>query len=359
MADLMEYKCPRCAGVLEFDSKTQRMKCPYCDSEFDTEELKPKDDVLDEAQPEQPQAAQQDGEQYTEADGMAIYTCKSCGGEIVADVTTGATQCPYCGNPVVMTGSFAGSLKPDCVIPFKLDKAAAKEALKAHMSKKRLLPKLFSSENHIDEIKGIYVPFWLFDSDVDADLWYKTTRVRNWSDADYQYTETSYFDVRRGGVIAFDNVPADGSSKMPDDLMESLEPFDFTEAVPFQTAYLSGYYADRYDVSAEDCTERIENRIRNSTAAAFRSTVNGYNSVNDAGGNINTHNAKPKYALFPVWLLNTTYRGERYTFAMNGQSGKFVGNMPMDMGRYWLWHFIYTLIFGAIGYGIYLLVQMM
>lgn len=370
MAGLMEYKCPLCGGKIEFNSITQRMKCPYCDSEFDVEDLKDKDEVLDEpkpeaekpeeAQPEDTQWEQPDGEwENGETDHMKVYTCQSCGGEIVAEETTGATQCPYCGNPVVLTGSFSGDLKPDYVIPFKLDKEAAKAALRAHMSKKKLLPKLFSSENHIDEIKGVYVPFWLFDADADADLHYRTTRVRCWCDGNYNYTETSHFAVRRAGTIGFDRVPADGSSKMPDDLMESLETFDFSEAVDFQTAYLSGFLADRYDVTAEECAERVNARIRNTTAEAFRQTVTGYSSVSDNGGDITLNHAKAKYALYPVWLLNTTYQGQQYTFAMNGQSGKFVGNMPMDKGRYWLWHLLYTLIFSAAAYGIYLLTQFM
>ena len=357
MADLMEYKCPCCGGVVNFDSHTQRMKCPYCDTEFDVEDLKDKDEALEEQPPEAWE--QPDGEWETgETDGMKVYACRSCGGELVADATTAATVCPYCGNPVVLAGRFSGDLKPDLVIPFKLDKEAAKAALRKHMSKKKLLPKQFSSENRVDEIKGVYVPFWLFDAEVSADLRYNTTRERTWSDSDYHYTETSYYSVRRAGKYAFDNVPADGSSKMPDDLMESLEPFDFGEAVDFQTAYLSGYLADRYDVTAQDCTERVNNRIRSSTAAAFRGTVTGYSSVSEAGGEITVNNAKAKYALFPVWLLSTTYQGQSYTFAMNGQSGKFVGNMPMDKLAYWLWHLLYTAIFGAIGYGIYLLLQL-
>lgn len=358
MADLMEYKCPCCGGVVEFNSSIQRMKCPYCDTEFDVDALKDKDEALNNMPEDQMDWEEPSGEwENGETDDMNVYTCKSCGGEIIAEATTGATTCPYCGNPVVLTGRFSGGLKPDYVIPFKLDKETAKEALRQHIGKKKLLPKLFGKENHIDEIKGVYVPFWLFDADANADLYYKATKVRVWSDLEYNYTETSHFNVRRLGNLGFDHVPADGSSKMPDDLMDSLEPFDFSEAVDFQTAYLSGYLADRYDVTAEACEERVNSRIRNTTAATFRSTVTGYSAVEDAGGNITLANATAKYALFPVWMLNSTYNGQQYTFAMNGQSGKFVGNMPMDKGAYWKWHLIYTALFGAIAYGIYLLTQ--
>ena len=165
--------------------------------------------------------------QQGETENLRSYVCKSCGGEIVGDETTAATACPFCGNPVVMMGQFAGALRPDYVIPFKLDKKAAKAALMKHYGGKRLLPKVFKDQNHIDEVKGVYVPFWLFDADADAHVRYKATRVRSWSDSRFNYTETSHYAVIRGGNIGFERVPVDGSAKMADDLMEAIEPCDF------------------------------------------------------------------------------------------------------------------------------------
>lgn len=190
-----------------------------------------------------------------------LTICKSCGGEIVGDETTAATACPSCGNPVVMTGQFSGALRPDYVIPFKLDKKAAKAALMKHYGGKKLLPKVFQDQNHIDEVKGVYVPFWLFDADVDAHVRYKATRIRTWSDSEYDYTETGYFSVVRGGSIGFERVPVDGSSKMADDLMESIEPFDFSGADDFYDDNGYGFGAE-YDgvlllVSMEDRDWRI------------------------------------------------------------------------------------------------------
>lgn len=101
------------------------------------------------------------------------------------------------GNPVVLMGQFKGDLRPDYIIPFKLDKKAAKAGFEKHLSGKRLLPKVFKSQNHIEEIKGVYVPFWLFDTDAKAKIRYRATTVRTWSDSEYDYTETSHFMVHR------------------------------------------------------------------------------------------------------------------------------------------------------------------
>ena len=351
MAVLQQFKCPCCDGAIEFDSQSQNMKCPYCDTEFEIADLQTYNEVLG-SQPEdnmQWDAAAGQEWQPGETEGMRIYTCNTCGGEIVGDETIGATECPFCGNPVVMTGQFAGALKPDLVIPFKLDKKAAMEALKKHYSGKKLLPKVFRDENRIKEVKGLYVPFWLFDADADAFARYKATKTRVWSDSRYNYTETSFFQVVRAGTLGFENVPVDGSTKMDDTLMESIEPFNLSEAVDFQTAYLAGYLADKYDVDADTSIARANERIKRTTEDAFRDTVHGYTTVTPVSTNISLQQSKAKYALCPVWVLNSQWKGKKYTFAMNGQTGKLVGDLPMDKGLFWKWFFgIFGIVSAAV-----------
>ena len=352
MAGLQEYKCPCCGGAIAFDSTIQKMKCPYCDTEFEMDALKGYDAELQDEEADNMDWETTAGGEWEEGetDGLRTYVCKSCGGEIVGDANTAATSCPFCDNPIVMMGQFSGTLKPDLVIPFKLDKKAAKEGLVKHLTGKRLLPKIFKDQNHIDEIKGVYVPFWLFDTDVDAKARYKATKVRTWSDSNYNYTKTSYFMVHRGGSIGFEDVPVDGSTKMADDLMESIEPFNCAEAVDFQTAYLAGYLADKYDVTASECEERANERIRRSTEAAFRDTVRGYVSVVPENTSIRLHNGTTKYALYPVWILQTKWKGNNYIFAMNGQTGKFVGNLPTDKNAFARWFLGTTGVVGVIAY---------
>lgn len=329
MSTVVKHKCPNCGGGVEFDVGVQKLKCPFCDTEL---EIPAEDNanyvstVEDSVNWNSGNAGWSNGE----ADAMSIYVCNSCGGEIIADKTTGASVCPYCDNPVVMKGRFAGELKPDLVIPFKFDKKAAKEALKRHVLSKKFVPQAFKDDNHINEVKGVYVPHWLFTCDALAEVQYSAQRISTWSDRNYIYTKTSYYNLYRSGSIGFDNVPVDGSTKMADDLMESVEPFNIKDAVSFNTAYLSGYLADKYDVSVEDSMARATERIRQSAADTFRQTVQNYVNVNTTNVNMNVANGVYRYALYPVWLLNTTWNGNRYTFAMNGQTGKIVGDVPTD-----------------------------
>ena len=337
MAELLQYKCPCCGGALEFSPDLQKIQCPYCDTEFSPETFAELDAALAAEKADNLQWDTTSHSEWTagETDGMVVYVCTSCGGEIIADENMGASSCPFCGNPVIVMGKFAGELRPDCVIPFKLDKAAAKEGLRRHLSGKKLLPKVFRDEHHLDEIKGIYVPFWLFDADATADIRYKGSRVRRWSDSRWHYTETSYYSLFRAGSLSFAQIPADGSSKLADELMESIEPYDYSEAVDFRTAYLAGYLADKYDLNAEQNLDRVSARAKNSVERTFSSTVNGYLSVIAEQSHVQLLNSRAKYALLPVWLLTTSWQGENYIFAMNGQTGKFVGNLPMDKRAFW------------------------
>ena len=328
MAGMLEYKCPCCDGAIKFDSTTQKMKCPYCDTEFDVDTLKGYDEELKDEKPSEMNWATPGGS-WAEGETAGLHTY-----------------------PIVLTGQFAGDLRPDLIIPFKLDKKAAKAKLQEHLKGKTLLPKVFRSQNHIDEIKGVYVPFWLYDSDADAQLRFTATRTRFWSDDDYDYTETSYYSVRRDGVLGFDAVPVDGSSKMADDLMESIEPFTMSDAVPFKTAYLAGYVADKYDVDAQKSIQRANERIRQSTEDAFTQTVTGYDSVKMENSSIQLHGGKAKYALFPVWVLSTSWQGNNYIFAMNGQTGKFVGNLPVDKAAARKWTLGLTAAVGAASYAV-------
>ncbi len=204
----------------------------------------------------------------------------------------------------------------------------------------------------------MYVPFWLFDASADADITYSGEQIRTWSDADYNYTETKVFDLHRSGSLAFDNVPVDGSEKMDNELMESVEPFDVSQAVDFKTAYLAGYLADKYDVAAKDCVGRANVRMQQSVKDVFISTTQGYSGVTPKSSYVHVNKGRARYVLLPVWILNTTWNGEKYVFAMNGQTGKFVGNLPCDKSLKRKWHLIYAGIFAAALYLIELLMYL-
>lgn len=332
-----EFKCPNCAGALTFDSSIQQMKCPYCDSEFDMEALKEYADLsnVEEQEPVWTGCEPEEGSgEWTEEEKQNVkrYICQSCAGEIITDATTIASECPYCGNPVVIASELEGSYKPDLVIPFKLDKQAAIDSLSQFLNHKKLLPKCFREENHIEEIMGVYVPFWLYNCTAEGKAIFGAQKVKHWSDSRFTYTKTDYYKLHREGSVKVAKVPADGSQKMDDTLMESLEPYDYSDAVDFQTAYLAGYLAEKYDVTSEDNLPRVNTRITETLVQQFQSTIHSYSSTQVERRDINIANGKIELALLPLWMLRTKYKEEDYIFAMNGQTGKFVGKLPIDRG---------------------------
>ena len=329
MADLHEYQCPSCGGALAFDIGLQTLKCPFCENVFDVKDFAIADDPADNEQ-SVPKRAHADEWTQEEQNGLSTYVCQSCAGEIIADTTTGATSCPYCNNPVVIKGHFSGSLRPDSIIPFKFTKEQAIAALKKHYKKRPLLPKTFSDTNKLNEIKGIYVPFWLYSGKADADIEYNGKKVRKWSDSSYNYTEESVFRASRAGTVQYSNIPVDASSKMQNDMMDSIEPFNLSEAVSFNTAYMAGYLADKFDEDESVCFDRANTRVKNSAKDVFAKTVVGYTSVSAVQTSVQFSDVATSYTLLPVWLLNTTWDNTQYTFAMNGQTGRLVGELPID-----------------------------
>lgn len=351
------YKCPCCGAALVWGSKDQKMICEYCDNKFDEEQLKA---ILAEEQKEnteqEPEWNIKENREEDEMGGMKVYICQSCGGEIIGDENSAATECVYCGNPTILTENISGINRPKYVIPFKIDKRAAKEKLKEFYKGKRLLPKEFYRENHIENIKGIYVPFWLFDCEAEADITYAATRIKYWSDSKYNYTKTDHYMVNRGGRLAFDKIPVDASSKMDDAYMDSIEPFDYSQLTEFSEKYLSGYFADKYDVSSKESIPRVNKRVKSSTEEKFRETVIGYDTVSPRNTRVNIRNGNVDYTMFPVWLLNTKYKDKIYTFAMNGQTGKFVGELPTDRGKAFAYIFgITAVIFSLFQIFVFLL----
>ena len=300
----VNYQCPACGGPLHFSSAEQKLACDYCDSRFEVAEVEAlyrerqaKADAKASAASAPEQTASPN---EAEMLGMnAGYICSSCGAELISDGTVAVSTCPYCGNPAVAPGQLSGSFSPDLVIPFKLERKDALSALQEHYKGKILLPKSFISENH---------------------------RVTEYSDR--TVTTINHYDAYRKGNMSFERVPVDGSTKMPDGHMDAIEPFDYSSLRPFSVAYMPGFIANRYDEDSSICRDRAEKRMEGSLISAFRQTVSSYNTASLMSQNLDYNWEDADYALFPVWMLSTSWNGKNYLFAMNGQTGRMVGELP-------------------------------
>lgn len=348
----VNYQCPACGGPLHFASAEQKLVCDYCDSRFEVEEVEAlyrehqdKADAKADAAAAAPKPAVDDAVQ--ELAQNAGYICSSCGAELVSDGTVAVTTCPYCGNSAVAPGQLSGDFSPDLVIPFKLGRDDVTAALKEHYKGKILLPKSFVTGNHIDEVQGVYVPFWLYGARVDGEVYFDATNETVTEKSDRTVTTTDHYDAYRKGNISFKRVPVDGSSKMPDGHMDAIEPFDYDALRPFSVAYMPGYIANRYDEDCETCKARAERRMEESTISALRETVvDEYDDATVESKQLDYTWEDSDYALFPVWMLSTSWNGKSYLFAMNGQTGRLVGELPCSKPKL----VIASVLFFVIGF---------
>ena len=366
---ITNYQCPACTGPLHFSAGSGKLECEFCGSSFEVAEIEKlyeekekaaaaaleAEEMPDKAPEEAPKAETVSEDDLPEAEDlntdwgedagkMRAYLCPSCGAELICEQTTAATACPYCGNPSVVPGQLSGALKPEFVLPFKVEKDAVVEALHKHYGKHNYyLPRLFRSENNIQKVQGVYVPFWLFDAQVSGLGKYDGQDSMTQRKGDYNVTTTMHYNVERGGTAKFDKVPVDASKKMPDNYMDSLEPFDYTQLKDFSTAYLPGFLADRFDVSAEEASPRMEARCKDTLEHLLRSDID-HAVVVPESFQAKVDKKEAHYALLPVWMLTTKWRDKTYLFAMNGQTGKFVGELPTDNGLFWRNLGILTLI---------------
>ena len=336
---VIDHKCLSCGATLPFNPETQRWDCEYCGASYSLIDLNESDNKTQ--------------ERKQKSYELNCYHCPDCGAEVVADDTTTATFCVYCGNTNIIKNKLKGEFLPSKIIPFQTTKEQAIEAFKQVKKGKIFAPKAFNSEENIQKITGVYIPFWIYDCDTDGEVNFDARKIKSWTMGDYHYTKTDYYIINRSGNMKFDNVPVDGSSKFDDDTMDSIEPFDYKGLKDFDMSYLSGFLSENYDVSKEYAATRMKQRVENTTINELKSTVGYYNSITIKNADVKVDIKETEYMLLPVWMLNIKFKDKLYLFAMNGQTGKMVGNVPVDNGKLaviWLIAFVISFIILSLGY---------
>ena len=331
---IVAYQCPSCGAPLTYTTESQDFGCAYCGSHFTKETLdKPLEGHTETISPEEAELYEK---QKKFGEDNRLYLCPGCGAAIITDSELSASaECAYCHSAVVLSGRLAGQYRPDKIIPFKKTREDALAQFKAWTGKKKFfMAKGFGSEETLAKMQGIYIPFWLADccveGRVNATCFNTVSTIRK---GDYIITTKAKYDVVREGSIIYQGVPADGSTSADDALMDSVEPFDYTEMVDFDLSYLSGHSAQRYDVTQDQVFPRINSRVLEATEKAFLGTIKGYGQVNVSGKAMRINNINWQHVMLPLWFLSYKYKDKMYYFAMNAQTGKFGGNLPVNNAK--------------------------
>ena len=320
---VLDNKCPNCQAVLKFDPKLGKWNCKYCDSIFTLEELQKYNNASSEKNNLNENKENVDISQVS-------YHCQNCGAEIITDEQTSATFCIYCGNTAILKSKLSNNFAPDRIIPFKTEKNEAIKAFKNITKGKPLAPKDFNSEKNIEKIKGVYIPFWLYDIKAEGSVNSNAKKVRSWRVGDVHYTKTDIYKLYRTGEMEFLGVPVDGSTRFDNSIMNSLEPFKYDEFEKYNHAYLSGFFAEKYDVDGDSAYDEAVKRSLESAKNTMLNNSIGYTSKNIYENTLVSTQLKREYILLPVWMVNVKYKDQMHIFAMNGQTGKFIGNIPLD-----------------------------
>lgn len=344
----MDHKCPSCDAVLKFNPHGQNWVCEFCKSSFTKEEV----DAYEKSRGVENLTADTESVTLeTNWDGADVYSCPNCGAQIVADENTTATFCVYCKNTAILKNKLVGAFNPTQIIPFYKTKEDALAAFKKLCRGKILMPRLFNDKKNIEDIRGIYIPFWIYDYDMNGNIKANATRVSTWVSGNYRYTKTDTYIATRSGNMHFENIPVDGSTHFANDIMNSIEPFDYRGLVPFSHSYLSGFLAEKYDVDSESASSDAIERANNSATNVLKKDIKGYTSVVVTSMDHHANLVRSDYVLLPVWLLNIKYKDQLLTFAMNGQTGKIIGDIPIDKKRavfLWLGVFAICMVIVAI-----------
>ena len=360
------FKCPSCGARIVWAPSAQKMKCPYCESEFSLDAFEAQEQAIQ-------QDLNQDSYQTGETAGMygaqsatddsnidpndlRVYRCGTCGAEVVTDRTTVATSCAFCGNPVMLTEQLDTNFRPKWIIPFKVDQKQVKQIYLDYLKSRPFTPRSFTTDAHISKIKAIYIPFWMYDLTMQGYIQATGEHTSTFADPRFIYTRHQVYNIERGGTVNMRHIPVDGSSKTPDDAMDSIEPFDYKDLVPFRMAYLSGFMAERYDQDENYCLRRAEVRARSTMQRMLRDTISGYGALSYKSSDFGVRTSFVEYGLLPVYMLFTKYQGTDYFFAMNGQTGKAVGDVPTSGARVFLYWLLRFLLIGGLAFAVVLIV---
>ena len=353
MAKVLDNKCPGCGAAIHFKPELGKFKCDYCDGEYTAEQLKDMEKLSKEDEIDSKKEKKDNYSSYVN------YNCPDCGAEIITDENTAATFCVYCGNTSIIKNRLSGEFAPKYIIPFKMEKKKAIDAFKKLRRGKPLVPKSFTSEKNIEKITGVYIPFWLYDVEVNGTVNAKATKVTSWSRGNTHYTKTDTYSVIRSGDMKYSRVPVDGSTRFNNDMMNSIEPFDYEKLIDYNHAYLSGFLAEKYDVSKDDAFVDAKSRTLKSTRDEMLSSMIGYTSKTITSDDLQSSIKETTYVLLPVWMVNVKYKDKFYLFAMNGESGKFIGNIPLDKKRALLYTiFVFAISFVLCVAGSYMIFKM-
>lgn len=318
----MITQCKNCAGQLVFDPESQMLVCDHCGSSFKPEEF----DVSGKIPLWDKKAVSMNEVYGTDSEELMdcyVYTCGSCGGEIIINGSEASTKCIYCGNSAVVFSRIAKQKRPRYIIPFSVSKDEAVGAVRKLFKKGMFIPKEiknFKAEN----VRGIYIPYWVVDCD------HKGSVVIQGTVGSGKSRRVVFYG--RAGRMSLKDLPLDASKMLSDESSSRLEPFNMRGMKDFDEDYLLGFYSNASDITYGDLRSAACQRANAYFNKLALDSVRGCSDKKIASEQHITDidYDRLRYAMFPAWFVTYDYKGKHNTILVNGQSGKVVCGVPWN-----------------------------
>lgn len=300
----MHYKCNNCGGSMVYSPAEDVLYCPHCEGRNCGVLVSQKD----------------------------MDVCPVCGAPVEAGDFGSAMQCGNCGTYLILENRVEDGYRPQKIIPFKITKEQAVESIRKEFGGRPFIPRPFTDHKALMGIEGVYVPYWLHDYNSVERFTGTGQRVRMWTHGDMQFRETSYFEVIREIGVDFDNVPADASDRMDDDLMDMIEPYNYDQMTDFSPEFMAGFNGEIYNRPSQEYVIRSRTKADKAIRKITDDTIHGYAVVTPTSQNIDARKVKEQYVLLPVYKYTYRFGGKNYDIFVNGQTGKIAGEAPTSVG---------------------------
>ena len=311
-------KCPTCAANLFYQPELKGVMCRNCGNIYDPQTM----EVLGSfgASGEHDYV----GDVLMSEDDKRRHeiVCDSCGAAMIADENTMSTMCPFCGSPALIAKRMTREFKPDYIVPFKIDRKQAEKNMNEWLNSRKYTPWGFKSKSRLTKMTALYVPFWLLDCNVNTELSGTAKKMAGNGISTYEVNSKITYYVK--------GVPFDASLKIANKLMEAIEPFDYSEMVKFESKFLHGFYADKYDQNPGDLADKIIRRMDSFSFEAMDMVAKKYERYEARPDKSFSwmSEVSTRYCLLPVWFMTVEFDGRQYQFAVNGQTGEASGQVP-------------------------------
>jgi hypothetical protein len=311
-----------------FAPMEQKLQCPYCKTvvEIENEETEVKEYNLSEAE---------ELATHNWGGDKVVFRCSNCGGATVMDSSVQAQFCSFCGSSHVLKTEEDIGIRPETIVPFTIDSSMGKKKFKDWIKKKFFAPKEVKENHTLDRLRGVYIPFFTYDSDSSTaytakrGVYYYTTHTSmvNGKPVTKTVRHTRWTTVRGIYSNYYDDVLVNLSKNIDEGLLKKMGGFDLRKLLPYKSEYMSGFIAEKYSISLNDGWHKAKIDIDSQIDMGIRNQVGGdeFRLVNKS---TSYGDIKFKHILLPLWISAYKYKDKTYRFLINGQTGRVSGEYP-------------------------------